>query len=93
MVKIRWKVDQGHYLPADKILSGEIDPPEWRGKFVDLHDVYPQLHAERTIVLLRSEADYTTRMENDLIDYAIDSCHGSGVDISDIELSLQGLRA
>ena len=61
-VKIRMKVDLGHYLPGDKLLQGEIDAPSWRGRFIDLHTVYPHYYAERTFVFLRSEADYTKRM-------------------------------
>jgi len=91
VVKIRWKVDLGYYVPADKILSGELDMPKWRGAFHDLHAVYPEMHPERTIAFVRSEAAYTTRMEKEFIDYAMQSCEASGVDISDIMQSLAEL--
>ena len=87
-VKIRWKVDLGYYLPADKILSGDVAMPSWRGRWHDLHDTYPELHDKRTIVFLRSEADYTKRMENEFIDYAIAACESSGVDVQDIIRSM-----
>jgi hypothetical protein len=88
-VKVRWKCDLGWYLPAAPILAGDIDMPRWRGRFVDLHDVYPDLYAERTIILLRSEADYTTRMEAEFVEYAIKHCLESGVDIADILAQLE----
>lgn len=91
-VKIRLKVDLGHYLPGDKLLQGEIDAPSWRGRFIDLHTVYPHYYAERTFVFLRSEADYTKRMENEFIDYVISVCGESGVDIEDIVKQLQEAR-
>lgn len=91
-VKVRWKVRQGHYVPAGKILDGEIDLPPWRGKWVDLQAVDPDNHAEQFIVFLRSESDYTTRMEADFIEYAIAQCQGSGVNIEDILESLSELR-
>lgn len=87
-VKIRWKVDLGYYLPADKLLSGELSLPAWRGRWHDLHDTYPDVHPVRTVVFLRSEADYTKRMENEFIDYAIASCEASGVDVEDILRSM-----
>lgn len=91
-VKIRWKVHQGHYLPAARILSGEVDLPPWRGRWVDLANVDPDNSPEQHIVFLRSEADYTTRMEADFIEYAIAQCQGSGVNIDDILQSLEEIR-
>ena len=83
-VKVRWKVDIGYYLPAADILDGSLAMPKWRGRWCDLHDVYPDIHAVRTIVFLRSEADYTKVMENEFIDYALQSCEASGVNVADI---------
>lgn len=91
-VKIRWKVDLGYYIPAAKILSGELDMPAWRGAFHDLHTVYPGLYPETTIAFVRSEASYTTRMEKEFIDYAIQSCEADGINISDIMQSLSELE-
>ena len=89
-VKVRTKCDLGHYVPADKVLSGELDMPAWRGRFVDLHEVYPELHGEASIVFLRSEADYTTRMEAEFVDRVMAMCSENGVDIGDIMEQLNG---
>jgi len=83
-VKIRWKIDLGYWLPADKILSGEIKMPPWRGAWYDLHEIYPALYGERTIAFVRSEATYTTRMDNEFIEYALKMCSETGVFIDDI---------
>ena len=88
-VKIRWKVDLGYWLPAAKLLSGELDLPSWRGAWIDLHDVYPMLHAERTIAFVRSEADYTKKMSSELSEYAIQHCQENDVDIDDILRELE----
>lgn len=90
-LKDRIKVDLGFWLPADKILLGELDPPTWRGKFVDLHAFYPELHAEMTLILLRSEADYTKHMEGEFVDRVIYECQENHVDIEDILQTLSEL--
>ena len=82
--KMRMKVDLGYYIPASVLLSGEVDFPTWRGQWVDLHSVYPLMHEERTIAFVRSESSYTKSMEKIFIDYAIELCEGSGVNIDDI---------
>ncbi len=89
--KMRFKIDLGYYIPASTILSGEVDLPKWRGKWADLHAVYPELHEPRTIVFVRSEADYTKPMEREFIEYALDSCQGSGVYVEDILHDLQSI--
>jgi hypothetical protein len=86
-VKIRWKVDLGYYLPADKMLSGDIAFPSWRGMFYDLHKVYPEFYTELSIIFLRSEASYTKPMEAEFINYAIAQCE---VDDIPIDKYLQG---
>lgn len=96
-LKDRIKVDLGYWIPMDKIVDGTIDMPDWRGKPVDLHEFYPSLHPELSVILLRSEATYTTRMEGDLIDRIIYECQENGVDIEDIlrtlaELNQEGKR-
>ena len=83
-VKIRWKVDLGYYLPADKMLSGEIAFPSWRGMFYDLHRVYPELYPELSIVFLRSEASYTKPMETEFIEYAVEQCRVDDIDIEGV---------
>ncbi len=89
LVKVRWKVDLGYWLPADKLLSGEVELPSWRGAWQDMHEVYPELYPERTIAFVRSEATYTTRMEKEFIDYALTTCSENGVPVDDIITALQ----
>jgi len=91
VVKMTWKVDLGWWLPADKILTGDLDMPKWPGQWVDLHELYPSLHAPHTIAFVRSEASYTKLMEQSFIDYALECCAGSGVDIEDIRRQLSEL--
>ena len=91
-LKIQCKVDLGHYVPADKVLSGELAMPGWRGRFIDLHTVYPELHAPLTVVFLRSEADYTKPMEAEFINMVLDYAHANEVDVSDIERELNNDR-
>jgi hypothetical protein len=83
-VKVKAKFDLGYWLPADKILSGELDLPKWRGAWIDLHDVYPALYAERALAFLRSEATYTKRMEAEFVDYILTQCFHAGVRVDDI---------
>jgi hypothetical protein len=83
-VKLRMKADLGYWLPADKLLAGEIPLPKWRGSWTDLHELYPLLFTERYIVFLRSEADYTRKMSSELTEYAIKYCQENGVNIDDI---------
>ena len=82
-VKVRVKCDLGHWLPAEKILDG-THAPMWRGRFVDLHTVYPELHAPLTIAFVRSEADFTKHMEAEAIDYVLHMCESNGVHVEDI---------
>lgn len=91
-VKDRIKIDLGYYVDAEKILSGEKKAPSWRGKFIDLNDIYPHLHPEGSWILLRSEADYTKPMERDFIDRVIMECQESGTDIDDIMRTLHELN-
>ena len=87
-LKAQCKVDLGHYVPADKVLSGELAMPGWRGRFIDLHTVYPEMHAPLTVVFLRSEADYTKPMEAEFINMVLDYAHANEVDVGDIEREL-----
>jgi len=93
-LKDRIKYDLGYWIPLHKIESGNVDPPAWRGKLVDVHAIYPsvRVHSELSIILLRSEADYTTSMEKDFIDRVIYECQESGTDIDDIMRTLHELN-
>jgi hypothetical protein len=91
-VKIRWKVDLGYWMPADKILSGELPLPNFRGAWADLSKVYPMLYTDSYIVFLRSEADYTRKMSSELTEYAIKHCQENGVKINDILETLAASR-
>ena len=84
-VKIQLKTDLGFYVPADKMLSGEV-MPKWRGRFVDLADVYDGY--PHSYIFLRSEAGYTRAMEAEFIDRAMLACDEAGVDIEDIRRTL-----
>lgn len=83
-VKILFKIELGYWLPADKVMSGAIEPPKWRSAVVDLAKYMPEFYQERTLIFLQSEADYTTRQEKAFIDYTILQCQESGVAIDDI---------
>ncbi len=83
-LKMQCKVDLGYYVPAPAILSGDVDPPSYRGQFVDLHDVYPAMHSKGTIAFVRSESSYTKKMEGEFIDYMQFYAIENGVDIDDI---------
>ena len=63
--------------------------PSWRGAWIDLHDLYPAMYMEQTIAFVRSESDYTKRMEIDFVDYIIKLCTENGVEIGDIMRSLE----
>ena len=88
-VKMRCKIDLGYWLMASKIMRGDVPLPSWRGAWIDLHDVYPAMYMQQTIAFVRSESDYTKRMEIDLVDYVIKMCNENGVSIGDIMRSLQ----
>lgn len=91
-LKDRIKTDLGYWLPADKIMDGTVDMPSWRGKFIDLHTIYPELHPEWSLILLRSESDYTVAMERDFVDRVIYECQENDVDIEDILQTLHELN-
>jgi hypothetical protein len=91
-LKDRIKYDLGYWIPADRVLSGEVEPPSWRGKIIDAHTIYPELHPDGYRVLLRSEADYSKSMERDFIDRVIYECQESGTDIDDILRTLHELN-
>jgi len=82
-VKMETKVSLGNFLFAASILDG-THSPNYRGRFVDLHDIYPELHAPMTLAFVRSEADYTKRMEAEAIDYVMHMCESNGVHVEDI---------
>ena len=88
-VKMRCKVDLGYWMMASKIIRGDVPLPSWRGAWIDLHDVYPAMYIEQTIAFVRSESDYTKRMEIDFVDYIIKLCTENGVEIGDIMRSLE----
>ena len=90
VVKIGVKLDLGWYLYAKDLHEGTIDFPAWRGAFIDLAKFKPEFYPERTIIFLRSESSYTTRMESEAIEYAIKLCQEDGVEIDDI---LETLKA
>ncbi|MCH8517489.1 MAG: hypothetical protein LAT68_14280 [Cyclobacteriaceae bacterium] len=90
VVKTQLKVDLGYYVPAERILSGEV-VPKWRGRFVDLADVYEGY--PMTLVFLRSEADYTRKMEGEFIDRVMLACDEAGVRIDDIRETIANDRA
>ena len=81
VVKVQFKTELGYYLPATKILDGTLRP-KWRGKFVDLAEVYSGHEPE--LVFLRSEADYTRKMESEFTERVLLACDENGVDVSDI---------
>lgn len=87
-VKIKAKADLGYYVWASDVLSGRIPMPSWRGRFVDLAEVYPS-RPEGSIVLLRSEASYTTHQEGELIDLVMQMCQHNGVRVQDIVETMQ----
>lgn len=91
-VKMRWKVELGYYVPADPVLSGTIDAPEWTSRVIDLHDLYPELHGQRTFAFVRSESTYTTRMEAEFIEHAIAACSATQTHIEDILKTLAMLK-
>ena len=84
-VKVQLKCDLGYYVPAEKLLSGDV-LPKWRGRFVDLAQVYDGYPT--TYIFLRSEADYTRTMEGELIDRTMLACDETGVDIEDVRRTL-----
>ena len=84
VVKIRFKVDLGYYVPIDRLPPTGDYVPSWRGAFVDLHDVYPAIHERGSVIFLKSEADYTRRQEREFIDCVMLQCSESGVEIADI---------
>ena len=88
-VKMRCKIDLGYWIMASKIMRGDVPLPSWRGAWIDLHEVYPAMYMQQTIAFVRSESDYTKRMEVDLVDYVIKMCNENGVGIGDILRSLQ----
>jgi hypothetical protein len=81
VVKMQIKCHIGYYVPADKILSGEIIP-KWRGAFVDEAKVYEGYPSR--LLFVRSEADYTKRMEGEFIDFVMQICADVGVYVDDI---------
>ena len=84
VVKMRTKVDLGNWLPASSILDG-THTPKYRGAFVDLHDIYPQMHPEPlTLAFVRSEADYTVKMETEFIERVIEMCEANGIRTDDV---------
>lgn len=83
-VKVDLKIELGYYVPADKIINGTVPVPAWRGSFIDLHEHRPQYYPEHHIVFLRSEADYTRKMEAEFIERVMSECGEQGVDIRDI---------
>ena len=83
VVKMRTKIDLGNFLFATSILDG-THSPNYRGRFVDLHDIYPELHAPMTIAFVRSEADYTVKMEAEFITRVVEMCDANGVRTDDI---------
>ena len=89
-VKVRCKFDLGYWLPAAKILDGTIDLPKHLGAWIDLHAVYPAIHAPRTIAFIRSESTYTKKMEGALVDRIMEMCDANGVGIGDIVAQLRG---
>ena len=87
VVKVQLKIELGYYIPLDKLALAR---PKWRGRIVDLASVYDG--DPETYVFLRSEADYTKRMEGEFIDRVMVACSEAGVDISDIMEALDGCR-
>ena len=83
VVKMRTKIDLGNFLFADRILDG-THSPNYRGRFVDLHDIYPELHAPMTIAFVRSEADYSVKMEAEFIERVIAMCESNGIRTDDV---------
>lgn len=99
VIKDRIKYELGHWIPLHRIESGDVDPPSWRGKIIDVHriDSTARVHLDLSLILLRSEADYTVTMERDLIDRVIYECQENDVDIEDIlhtllELNKEGKK-
>lgn len=92
-VKVGLKIELGHYLPAAELLSGEVEAPKWRGAFVDLHTHRPHYYPQRTLVFLRSESDYTKRMEREFIDRVVVECAEAGVDVSHMLDELRSANA
>ena len=91
-VKMEFKLDLGHWVPWEKIASGELKLPTWRGAPVDLHAHKPEYYPTRTIAYVRSEADYTKQMEGEFIDTVISACADNDVYVGDIlaTLDLEG---
>lgn len=88
-VKCSLKVHLGYYIPAEKLLSGEVDFPAWSGRFYKLSEIY---EGDPRIIFLRSEATYTKPMENELIDAAIWYAQESGVNIGDILQTMEVIK-
>ena len=88
-VKCSLKVQLGYYLPAEKILSGDIGFPSWSGRFYKLSEIY---EGDPRIIFLRSESTYTKEMENELIDAAILYAQESGTNIGDILKSMEAIK-
>ena len=87
-VKLRIKHDLGNYLYASKILDG-THRPNYRGKFIDLHEIYPKIYAPDTLVFMRSESDYTVQMESEAIEYIINMCEENGVRTDDVRAEFE----
>lgn len=92
LVKMEWKIALGYYVPAGPVLSGTINPPEWKNQVVDLNHIYPELHPRLTFAFVRSESTYTTRMEAEFIEHAIAACNATQTYIEDILETLAKLR-
>ena len=88
-VKMRTKLDLGHWIPAEKILDGTYSMPNYRGQFVDLHKVYPDLHEPMTLAFVRSESDYTVKMETEFIERIIEMCEANGVRTDDVRAEFE----
>ena len=83
IVKWRWKHSYGEYRTWEDMQRDGV--PMWKGEFVSLADLWPSAAG---IVFLKSEAEYSTREEKDLIDNAMNECMENGVDVSDIVKTL-----
>jgi hypothetical protein len=88
-VKCSLKVHLGYYIPAEKLLSGEIGFPPWSGRFYKLSEVY---EGDPRIVFLRSESSYTKAIEKELIDAAIWYAQQSDVNIGDILQTMEAIK-
>ena len=88
-VKMRTKLDLGHWIPANKILDG-THTPKYRGAFVDLHNYYPEIYPdEMTLAFVRSEADYTVKMETEFIERVLEMCEANGVRTDDVRAEFE----